>query len=154
MSGLASRVTAAQQLLSGPNIARALAIRTAVLIRRRPKIQPLCATAQTIAKDVRILMNDDPPHRINEKLFFLCFFFIQCVELLTQSNQPAAVELYDLLSTYEMEGLLLAHDRIASTTDRTPAAFVHSSTDAFTNKILNQSANIINNNVLKVYTFN
>lgn len=50
-----------------------------------------------------------------------------------------------------MEGLLLAHDRIASTTDRTPAAFVHSSTDAFTNKLHNQSANIINNNVLKVY---
>lgn len=49
-----------------------------------------------------------------------------------------------------MEGLLLAHDRIASTTDRTPAAFVHSSTDAFMNKIHNQSANIINNNVLKV----
>lgn len=49
-----------------------------------------------------------------------------------------------------MEGLLLAHDRIASVTDRTPASFVHSSTDAFTNKIHNQSANIINNNVLKV----
>lgn len=49
-----------------------------------------------------------------------------------------------------MEGLLLAHDRIASTTDRSPASFLHSSTDAFTNKIHNQSANIINNNVLKV----
>lgn len=53
MAALASRVTAAQQLLSGPNIARALAIRAAVLQRRRPRIHnPVCSNAQSLAKDV------------------------------------------------------------------------------------------------------
>ncbi|XP_055609232.1 protein PALS1 isoform X2 [Uranotaenia lowii] len=96
LAALAGRVTAAQSLLLGPGIARALAARTAVLERRRPRIQnPICSNAQALAKD--------------------------CVESLAQSNSTAAVELCDLLSTYEMEGLLLAHDRIASTTDRSPA---------------------------------
>lgn len=55
MGPLASRVTAAQQLLAGPNIARALAIRTAVLQRRRPRVHnPVCSNAQTISKDVSI----------------------------------------------------------------------------------------------------
>ncbi|XP_021704372.1 MAGUK p55 subfamily member 5-A isoform X3 [Aedes aegypti] len=96
LAALAGRVTAAQSLLLGPGIARALAARTAVLERRRPRIQnPICSNAQALAKD--------------------------CVESLAQSSTPAAIELCDLLSTYEMEGLLLAHDRIASTTDRSPA---------------------------------
>ncbi|XP_058821366.1 protein PALS1 isoform X4 [Topomyia yanbarensis] len=96
LAALAGRVTAAQTLLLGPGIARALAARTAVLERRRPKIQnPICSNAQALAKD--------------------------CVESLAQSSSPVAIELCDLLSTYEMEGLLLAHDRVASTTDRTPA---------------------------------
>ncbi|XP_055550786.1 protein PALS1 isoform X5 [Wyeomyia smithii] len=96
LAALAGRVTAAQTLLLGPGIARALAARTAVLERRRPKVQnPICSNAQALAKD--------------------------CVESLAQSSSPAAIELCDLLSTYEMEGLLLAHDRVASTTDRTPA---------------------------------
>lgn len=55
MAALASRLTAAQQLLAGPNIARALAIRTAVLQRRRPRVHnPVCSNAQTMAKDVSI----------------------------------------------------------------------------------------------------
>ncbi|XP_055643749.1 uncharacterized protein LOC129779964 isoform X2 [Toxorhynchites rutilus septentrionalis] len=96
LAALAGRVTAAQSLLLGPGIARALAARTAVLERRRPKIQnPICSNAQSLTKD--------------------------CVESLAQSSSSAAIELCDLLSTYEMEGLLLAHDRIASTTDRSPA---------------------------------
>ncbi|XP_058454995.1 uncharacterized protein LOC131432624 isoform X2 [Malaya genurostris] len=96
LAALAGRVTAAQTLLLGPGIARALAARTAVLERRRPKIQnPICSNSQALAKD--------------------------CVESLAQSNSPAAIELCDLLSTYEMEGLLLAHDRVASSTDRSPA---------------------------------
>lgn len=96
LAALAGRVTAAQSLLLGPGIARALAARTAVLERRRPKIQnPICSNAQALVKD--------------------------CVESLAQSSSPAAIELCDLLSTYEMEGLLLAHDRVASTTDRSPA---------------------------------
>lgn len=71
LSGLASRVTAAQQLLSGPNIARALAIRTAVLLRRRPRIQPLCATAQTITKDVKLLTIPT----IEKDIYLLVFLF-------------------------------------------------------------------------------
>ncbi|XP_053659329.1 uncharacterized protein LOC128708378 [Anopheles marshallii] len=97
LATLAGRVTAAQSLLLGPGIARALAVRTAVLERRRPKVpNPICPNAQALAKD--------------------------CVESLAQSGSPTAIELCDLLSTYEMEGLLLAHDRIASTTDRSPIA--------------------------------
>ncbi|XP_040161699.1 uncharacterized protein LOC120899657 isoform X2 [Anopheles arabiensis] len=97
LAALAGRVTAAQSLLLGPGIARALAVRTAVLERRRPKIpNPICPNAQALAKD--------------------------CVEALAQSRSQTAIELCDLLSTYEMEGLLLAHDRIASTTDRSPIA--------------------------------
>ncbi|XP_039436545.1 protein PALS1 isoform X3 [Culex pipiens pallens] len=105
LAALAGRVTAAQSLLLGPGIARALAARTAVLERRRPKVQnPICSNAQALVKD--------------------------CVESLAQSSSPAAIELCDLLSTYEMEGLLLAHDRIASTTDRTPAFGVSAASGA------------------------
>ncbi|EDS36902.1 membrane-associated guanylate kinase [Culex quinquefasciatus] len=105
LAALAGRVTAAQSLLLGPGIARALAARTAVLERRRPKVQnPICSNSQALVKD--------------------------CVESLAQSSSPAAIELCDLLSTYEMEGLLLAHDRIASTTDRTPAFGVSAASGA------------------------
>uniref|UniRef100_A0A1Q3FUT3 Putative calcium/calmodulin-dependent serine protein kinase/membrane-associated guanylate kinase n=1 Tax=Culex tarsalis TaxID=7177 RepID=A0A1Q3FUT3_CULTA len=105
LAALAGRVTAAQSLLLGPGIARALAARTAVLERRRPKVQnPICSNAQALVKD--------------------------CVESLAQSSTPAAIELCDLLSTYEMEGLLLAHDRIASTTDRSPAFGVSAASGA------------------------
>lgn len=94
---MAGRVTAAQSLLLGPGVARALATRTAVLQRRRPRTaNPDILNAQVLAKD--------------------------CVETLTQSNSASAIELCDLLSTYEMEGLLQAHDRIATITDRTPSA--------------------------------
>lgn len=55
MEGLAGRVTSVQQLLAGPNIARVLAIRGAVLQRRRPRISnPVCSNAQSMAKDVSI----------------------------------------------------------------------------------------------------
>lgn len=135
MSALAGRVTAAQTLLLGPGVARALAIRTAVLQRRRPRVlNPVCSNAQTIAKD--------------------------CVESLAQSNLPAASEIIDLLSSYEMEGLLQAHDRIATSTDRTPASAVAATpmmttinpmppSPTLPNKIM-QNANIVNNNISKV----
>ncbi|XP_058117237.1 protein PALS1 [Anopheles coustani] len=122
LAALAGRVTAAQSLLLGPGIARALAVRTAVLERRRPKVQnPICSNAQTLAKD--------------------------CVESLAQSGSPIAIELCDLLSTYEMEGLLLAHDRIAATTDRSPVgSYVGSPVNHATLPSL--SSNSINNNAL------
>lgn len=54
-----------------------------------------------------------------------------------------------------MEGLLLAHDRIATTTDRSPATVLtainpSSVTDGTSNKTQNQNANFVNNNVIKV----
>lgn len=56
MASLAGRVTAAQSLLLGPGIARALAARTAVLQRRRPRIlNPVVANAQNITKDVSLI---------------------------------------------------------------------------------------------------
>uniref|UniRef100_A0A182MG91 Guanylate kinase-like domain-containing protein n=1 Tax=Anopheles culicifacies TaxID=139723 RepID=A0A182MG91_9DIPT len=121
LAALAGRVTAAQSLLLGPGIARALAVRTAVLERRRPKVpNPICPNAQALAKD--------------------------CVESLAQSGSPTAIELCDLLSTYEMEGLLLAHDRIASTTDRSPIASYGGS--PVTVAMPSLSNNNINNNTL------
>ncbi|XP_035896121.1 uncharacterized protein LOC118505024 isoform X2 [Anopheles stephensi] len=121
LAALAGRVTATQSLLLGPGIARALAVRTAVLERRRPKVpNPICPNAQALAKD--------------------------CVESLAQSGSPTAIELCDLLSTYEMEGLLLAHDRIASTTDRSPIASYGGSPVTVTMPSL--SNNSINNNTL------
>lgn len=79
---------------------------------------------------------------------------LQCVESLAQSNSSLAVELCNILSTYEMEGLLQAHDRIATTTDRSPAPNIYASSsmdsgsEIASNQSLNQ--NIVNNNVLKV----
>lgn len=53
MASLAGRLTAAQTVLLGPNIARALTIRADVLQKRRPRVQnPLCPNAQKITKDV------------------------------------------------------------------------------------------------------
>lgn len=53
MNTLAGRVTSAQALLLGPGIARALAARTQVLQRRRPRIlNPVVSNVQMIAKDV------------------------------------------------------------------------------------------------------
>lgn len=85
----------------------------------------------------------------------------QCMESLAESSSPYAIELCDILSSYEMEGLLLTHDRIATTTD--PAPDPHnrqhlrrrdSTKDA--EKAMHQqhqqhnnAANIINNNSVK-----
>ncbi|XP_017490012.1 PREDICTED: MAGUK p55 subfamily member 5, partial [Rhagoletis zephyria] len=96
MSTLAGRVSAAHNVLSGAGVAHALAARTAVLQRRRPRVaNPVSANASTLQKDI--------------------------VELLTQSNTAAAIELGNLLTSHEMEGLLLAHDRVATLTDATPS---------------------------------
>ncbi|XP_059610742.1 protein PALS1 isoform X2 [Phlebotomus argentipes] len=93
LASLAGRVTAAQSLLLGPGVARSLATRTAVLQRRRPRVaNPVTSNVQSLAKD--------------------------CMESLAQSNSPAAIELCGILSSYEMEGLFQAHDRVATTTDR------------------------------------
>ncbi|XP_053952167.1 uncharacterized protein LOC128859307 isoform X3 [Anastrepha ludens] len=96
MSTLAGRVSAAHNVLSGAGVAHALAARAAVLQRRRPRVaNPVSANATVLQKDI--------------------------VELLTQSNSAAAIELGNLLTSHEMEGLLLAHDRVATLTDATPS---------------------------------
>ncbi|XP_055846624.1 uncharacterized protein LOC129912432 [Episyrphus balteatus] len=96
MSTLAGRVTAAQNILLGPGVAHVLAARTTVLQRRRPRFaQPVSDNAQGLSKDI--------------------------VEVLSQSNSATAIELGNLLTSHEMEGLLLAHDRVATLTDCTPS---------------------------------
>ncbi|XP_032308884.1 uncharacterized protein LOC6503071 isoform X6 [Drosophila ananassae] len=96
LSTLAGRVSAAHNVLASASVAHVLAARTAVLQRRRPRVAgPLHHSALGLQKDI--------------------------VELLTQSNTAAAIELGNLLTSHEMEGLLLAHDRIANHTDGTPS---------------------------------
>ncbi|XP_055386918.1 protein PALS1-like [Condylostylus longicornis] len=92
MASLAGIVTTAQTLLLDSGLAHALSVRQAVLERRKPCIaNPVSANAQSLTKDV--------------------------VELLSQSNSTAAIELGNLLISHEMEGLLSAHDKIASNTE-------------------------------------
>ncbi|XP_034108024.1 uncharacterized protein LOC117570434 isoform X8 [Drosophila albomicans] len=96
LSTLAGRVSAAHSVLASASVAHVLAARSAVLQRRRPRIAgPLHVSALGLQKEI--------------------------VELLTQSNTAAAIELGNLLTSHEMEGLLLAHDRIASHTDASPS---------------------------------
>ncbi|XP_016983955.2 MAGUK p55 subfamily member 7 isoform X8 [Drosophila rhopaloa] len=96
LSTLAGRVSAAHSVLASASVAHVLAARTAVLQRRRSRLSgPLHHSALGLQKDI--------------------------VELLTQSNTAAAIELGNLLTSHEMEGLLLAHDRIANHTDGTPS---------------------------------
>ncbi|XP_070853876.1 uncharacterized protein sdt isoform X4 [Drosophila suzukii] len=96
LSTLAGRVSAAHSVLASASVAHVLAARTAVLQRRRSRHSgPLHHSALGLQKDI--------------------------VELLTQSNTAAAIELGNLLTSHEMEGLLLAHDRIANHTDGTPS---------------------------------
>lgn len=51
-------------------------------------------------------------------ILYKCIFYLKCVEALSESNSHLANELCDLLTSYEMEGLLQSHDSIASLTDR------------------------------------
>nr|NP_001036263.1 stardust, isoform H [Drosophila melanogaster]ABI30970.1 stardust, isoform H [Drosophila melanogaster] len=96
LSTLAGRVSAAHSVLASASVAHVLAARTAVLQRRRSRVSgPLHHSSLGLQKDI--------------------------VELLTQSNTAAAIELGNLLTSHEMEGLLLAHDRIANHTDGTPS---------------------------------
>ncbi|XP_030382171.1 MAGUK p55 subfamily member 5 isoform X3 [Scaptodrosophila lebanonensis] len=96
MSSLAGRVSTAHNVLANASVAHVLAARTAVLQRRRPRVSsPVHVSALSLQKDV--------------------------VEMLTQSNTAAAIELGNLLTSHEMEGLFLAHDRIATHTDTTPS---------------------------------
>lgn len=68
------------------------------------------------------------------------------IDQLAHSNSSVAIELCDLLSTYEMEGLLEAHDRIASLTDQTPSIMQYSNSTHSAMK----ASNLLNNNIEKV----
>lgn len=89
---MASRVSAAHNLLSNAGVAHALAARSIVVQRRRSRVtQPMHSNATQLQKDI--------------------------VEVLAKSNSASAIELGNLLTSHEMEGLLLAHDRVATLTD-------------------------------------
>lgn len=123
LNALSGRVATAQSLLIGPGVASAMATRSAVLQRRRPRVSnPVTSNAQILARD--------------------------CVETLSQSNSADAIELCDLLTTYEMEGIFQAHDRIAANTDRSPAIMTSSSPMPM--KLMNHMPNpILQNNISK-----
>lgn len=72
---------------------------------------------------------------------------LQCVEMLAQSSSPDAIELCNLQSTYEMEGLLEAHDLIATGTDRVPGPTIFVPNDGAE---MASNQNIANNNILNV----
>lgn len=124
MHALASRLNIAQNLLLKSVVAKALDTRVQLLQRRFPQVHnPISYNAQKLTKDVSS-MGDFSPRKPSAD-FPLSF---QCVEALSESNSSLAVELCDLLTSYEMEGLLQAHDSIASLTDRAYCSPHHVST--------------------------
>ena len=83
LATLAGRVTAAQSLLLGPAVARALDIRAAVLQRRRPRIHnPLCSNVQMLAKDVSSPTRDDTGRSLNStsNIFLAVRGFVGSIE--------------------------------------------------------------------------
>uniref|UniRef100_A0A336LPF0 CSON015308 protein n=1 Tax=Culicoides sonorensis TaxID=179676 RepID=A0A336LPF0_CULSO len=122
MASLASRISSVQNSLLSSEISRALATRRAVLERRYARTHAaLSINSMNLGKEV--------------------------VDQLAHNNSSSAVELCDLLSTYEIEGLLEAHDRIVSLTDPTPSII------NYANNIGSQTAikatNLLNNNIEK-----
>lgn len=112
MQALASRLNIAQNLLLKSVVAKALDTRVQLLQRRYPQVHnPISYNAQKLTKDVSLSVKSIISSILN-------FSHFQCVEALSESNSSLAVELCDLLTSYEMEGLLQAHDSIASLTDR------------------------------------
>lgn len=94
LTGPANRIAMVQQLLASHDFAQALALREQVLQRRRTRNHnPVSLCAQELAKE--------------------------CCDSLAESNSPHAIELCDILASYEMEGLMLTHDAIANDTDST-----------------------------------
>ncbi|XP_063927834.1 protein PALS1 isoform X2 [Zophobas morio] len=89
LGGLEGRVAAVQSLLLSPQFGRALAVHNkvqAVRSRTTPRPPP---TAQTALRD--------------------------CLDALGNSQSSYAVELASLLTGYELEALMVAHDGVAST---------------------------------------
>lgn len=148
MASLAGRVSSVQSLLLGPVVARALQIRSAVLQRRRPRTEnAILPNAKDLAKEVSL-----DHFRVIACIcatfltFYLLIYLLQCVKLLAQSSSPDAIEFCNLQTTIEMEGLLEAHDLIATETDRVPGPTLYVPSDGE----LASNQNIANNNVLNV----
>lgn len=97
-SSLEAQIGAVQTLLLSPEFGRALAIHNKVQQSwpQQKNIQPITAHSQTLVRD--------------------------CLESLQSSTLPEAIELANLLTRNEFEGLLHAHDTIArdSITERVP----------------------------------
>ncbi|XP_025835102.1 MAGUK p55 subfamily member 5 isoform X1 [Agrilus planipennis] len=89
LGGLEGRVAAVQSLLLSPQFGRALAIHNKVqTVRSRISSRPV-ANAQVALRD--------------------------CLDALGNSQSASAVELATLLTGYELEALMVAHDGVAST---------------------------------------
>lgn len=89
LGGLEGRVAAVQSLLLSPQFGRALAVHNKVqTVRSRTTPRP-ASTAQTALRD--------------------------CLDALGNSQSAYAVELASLLTGYELEALMVAHDGVAST---------------------------------------
>lgn len=143
LASLAGRVTNVQSLLLGPVVARALQIRSAVLQRRRPRTENAIRTnAKTLAKEVSSFFWVSIT-----AICLISLLNLQCVEMLAQSSSPDAIEFCNLQSTYEMEGLLEAHDLIATGTDRVPGPTIFVPNDGAE---MASNQNIANNNILNV----
>lgn len=140
MNALASRLNIAQNLLLKSVVAKALDTRVQLLQRRFPRVHnPISYNAQKLTKDVSFdFLTFDP--------FLTSFASFQCVEALSESNSSLAVELCDLLTSYEMEGLLQAHDSIASLTDRVYCSPSNMNMHSMLNSSL--SSNLNNSNTM------
>ncbi|CAO1401987.1 unnamed protein product [Diamesa serratosioi] len=126
MHALANRLTIAQNLLLKSVVAKALDTRVELLQRRYPRVEnPMSFNVQKLTKN--------------------------CLEVLSDTNSSTAVELCDLLTSYEMEGLLQAHDSIASLTDRIYASPSTVTTMLAKNSLIQTSSNNIKNDTLKNY---
>lgn len=126
MHALANRLTIAQNLLLKSVVAKALDTRVELLQRRYPRVEnPMSFNAQKLTKN--------------------------CLEVLSDTNSSTAVELCDLLTSYEMEGLLQAHDSIASLTDRIYASPSTVTTMLAKNSLNHAESNNLKNDTLKNY---
>ncbi|XP_046981287.1 protein PALS1-like [Schistocerca americana] len=97
-SALGAQVAAVQTLLLSPQFGRALAVHNRV---QRAAARGLCRPPAA-----------DNAHALSR----------DCLEVLRPCKLPEAAELCDLLSRYELDALLVAHDAVVATTEpRSPA---------------------------------
>ncbi|XP_017783913.1 PREDICTED: MAGUK p55 subfamily member 5 isoform X2 [Nicrophorus vespilloides] len=127
LGGMEGRVAAVQSLLLSPQFGRALAIYNKVqAVRNRTAPRPT-ANAQAALRD--------------------------CLDALSSSQSTHAVELAALLTGYEFEALMIAHDGVASTLPEdstTPMPSPSSSEPILTKPILPEQYRVDNIKVIKI----